>query len=68
MFFGSPNGKRPASAATASVRIQEDEPVLVQGMRERYVGPWCKSALGIVQGHNDLTDVVAQFAEDLAAV
>ena len=51
-----------------ALAIHADEPVLVQGLRERYLGPWCTGAARAIDGHAVLAEIVAQFREDLAAV
>lgn len=48
--------------------IDADEPALVQGLRERYLGPWSVNARQALAGHAGLTAIVEQFAEDLAAI
>lgn len=51
-----------------ALTIDAGEPALTQGLRERYLRPWCKNALGALTQHPALTAVVEQFAEDVAAV
>ncbi len=51
-----------------ALAIHLEEPVLVQGLRERYLGPWSQMAQQALQGHPALAGVVAQFAEDVGAL
>lgn len=51
-----------------ALAIHAQEPVLVQGLRERYLGPWTANARQALAGHAVLAALVGQFAEDLAAV
>ena len=51
-----------------ALAIHADEPVLVQGLRERYLGPWCVGAGRALGGHEVLAAIVAQFTGDLAAI
>jgi TorA maturation chaperone TorD len=51
-----------------ALAIHADEPVLVQGLRERYLGPWTAMARGALGEHPVLSGVVDQFGEDLAAI
>lgn len=50
-----------------ALAIDAGEPVLVQGLRERYLAPWAAMARQVLADHPQLSGVIAQFAEDFAA-
>ncbi len=50
-----------------ALAIQSDEPVLIQGLRDRYLAPWSASVRPALAGHSVLAGLVDQFAADLAA-
>lgn len=51
-----------------ALAMEAGEPALVQGLRERYLGPWAANARSALKEHPGLHALVDQFAEDLAAV
>lgn len=51
-----------------ALSIDAGEPVLVDGLRVRYLGPWVAMAREAVGGHPVLAGVVEVFAQDLAAL
>lgn len=51
-----------------ALAIQAEEPVLVEGIRERYLLPWTAMASDALDGHPVLSGVIAQFGQDLASV
>lgn len=50
-----------------ALSIDANEPVLVQGIRERYLVPWVAMARRVLDGHPLLEELVTQFGEDVAA-
>lgn len=46
----------------------EDEEVLADGIRDRYVIPWCERALAVTKQLPAMNDIVAKLRDDVQAV
>lgn len=51
-----------------AMAIEAGEPVIVDGLRERYLRPWCATVLPRLGDAPALQAVVEQFAADLSAI
>lgn len=51
-----------------ALSLDAGEPVLVDGIRGRYLLPWCNVARATLEGHDALSALVEQFAADLSSI
>ena len=50
-----------------AVAIEREEPVLIDGLRERYLEPWITAASGLLADNPAMLAMVRHFAADIAA-
>lgn len=49
------------------VAVSSEEPVLVQGLRDRYLAPWCKRAADVLSADSAMASIVSRLYADLLA-
>lgn len=49
------------------IAVSSGEPVLIEGLRDRYLAPWCKRAADVLSAEPAMASIVSRLLADLSA-